>query len=152
MTEAPLLAHAGALTVGLGLFLGLVWTRRTGWGCGGIITPGLLALYAGEPVRAAAILAVGVLLTPFLAAVSRLFGLYGRERIGTAMLLALGAGVLLSLVDLPFETHWVGWVVPGLIAADADRQGLAMTLAGTVSCAVVTAFCAGSFASLGVWL
>lgn len=141
--------HAEALTVGLGLFLGLVWTRRTGWGCGGVITPGLLALYAADPFRAAIILAVGVLLTPPVTVVSRVFGLYGRERVGAAMLLALAAGMLLPYAHLPVETHWIGWVVPGLIAADADRQGVAMTLAGAVSCAVATAFCAGILAAAG---
>lgn len=145
--------HADALTVGLGIGIGLVWTRRTGWGCGGIITPGLLALYAAEPGRAAAILAVGLLLVPLVTLASRTFGLYGRERIGAAMLLALGAGFLLAPGTLfpnslfhgpiPVETGWIGWVAPGLIAADADRQGVVMTLAGTVSCAVIAAFCAG---------
>lgn len=141
--------HAETLTVGLGILLGLVWARRTGWGCGGIITPGLLALYAAEPVRAAVILTVGVLLTPLVSAGSRIFGLYGRERIGASMLFALGAGVLLPYANLPVETHWIGWVVPGLIAADADRQGVSMTLVGAVSCAVMTAFCSGSLAALG---
>ena len=150
MYDYPFMAaRAGTLTVGLGLLLGLAWTRRTGWGCGGIITPGLLALHANEPARMAAVIAVGVLLTPLVTGASRLFGLYGRERIGAAMLLALGASVLLPIAGSPVAMYWVGWVVPGLIAADADRQGVCMTLAGTVSCAVATAFCAGMLAMAG---
>lgn len=143
------IAHGEALTVGLGLFLGLIWTRRTGWGCGGLITPGLLALHALEPLRVAIILLVGTLLVPLVSLTAKVFNLYGRERIGAAMLLALGAAMLVPLVNLPLQTSWIGWVVPGLIAADADRQGVLMTLAGAVSCAIVTAFCAGALAAGG---
>lgn len=141
--------QADSLTMGLGILAGLVWTRRTGWGCGGIITPGLLALYAAEPVRAAAILGVGLILAPPVGLAAKVFGLYGRERIGAAMLLAIFAGALLSQASLPMETHWAGWVVPGLIAADVDRQGAAMTLTGAVSCAAATAFGLGALVWLG---
>jgi poly-gamma-glutamate biosynthesis protein PgsC/CapC len=132
-----------SLCVGLGILIGLVWTRRTGWGCGGLITPGLLALYAGEPWRAAAAVAFGALLAPALSLLSRVFRLYGRERLGAAMLLALCARMALPLLSLPVDSHWVGWVVPGLIAADANRQGLGMTVCGAVACAVATAFAFG---------
>lgn len=145
---AFILENAGPLTVGLGVFLGLVWTRRTGWGCGGIITPGLLALHAADPVRMAGIVVVGLALTPAAMLASRVFGLYGRERIGAAMLFALAASMLLPYADLPVDTRWTGWVVPGLIAAEADRQGVPMTLVGTISCTVATSFCAGLLTSL----
>ena len=132
-----------SLCVGLGILIGLIWTRRTGWGCGGLITPGLLALYAGEPWRAAAAVAFGALLAPALALISSRFHLYGRERLGAAMLLALGVRMLLPLLSLPVDSHWVGWVVPGLVAAEANRQGLGMTVCSTVACAVATAFTFG---------
>ena len=74
-----------------------------------------------------------------LSLVARALGLYGRERIGTAMLLALVARIGLSFI-VPVGTHWVGWVIPGLIAADGERQGVGMTLCGSVACAVATVF------------
>ena len=129
-----------AWTIGLGILAGLVWTRRTGWGCGGIITPGLLALYAPDPWRGLFVLAFGALLTPLVSLISRLCRLYGRERIAAAMLLALCLRAALPLVHLPVDSHWIGWVVPGLLAAEADRQGLLMTLCGAVACAVAAVF------------
>jgi hypothetical protein len=135
--------------VGLGIFAGLVWTRRTGWSCGGIITPGLLALYASSPVRVASVLALGVVLTPLLSLCAGAWSLYGRERVGAAMLLALFAQTALSLVT-PF--HGVGWVIAGLVAADADRQGVVMTLCGVISCTLFTVFCLTLFRTLGMML
>lgn len=66
------------LILGLGILLGMVYTHRTGWGCGGILTPGLLALHASQPSRLAAALGIGVLLALPLALGVRRFGLYGQ--------------------------------------------------------------------------
>ena len=141
LNAAGTLALWEGLTVGSGVLLALIWGRRTGWSCGGLITPGLLALSAGSPLRVGGSLLAGVLLTPVLALLSRVFGLYGRERVGAAMLLSLAA----RLVLLPWvpAASWIGWIVPGLVAADAERQGVVMTLCGAVSCAVAASFATG---------
>ena len=115
------------LTLITGILLGLIWKRRTGWSVGGIITPGLLALY--PPERIALCLLAGLVLAPVVEAVSRKLDLWGTERTGCAMILA----VLLREV-LPV----VGFVVPGLVACDVNRQGIAMTLCGAVSCTLTT--------------
>ena len=132
--------------IGLGIFVGLVWSRRTGWSCGGIITPGLLALHASNPARAAFVLALGVALMPLLSLCARAWDLYGRERVGAAMIIALFAQTALSFV-VPF--HGIGWVAAGLIAADAERQGLVMTLCGALSCSLFTVFCGALFRACG---
>lgn len=125
------------VTVSLGILAGLAWGRRTGWSCGGIITPGLLALCT-NPADALLMLAVGVALTPVLGVLSRLLGLYGRERTSAAMLLSL----CVRLASLPFTASplTMGWVLPGLIAADSQRQGVLMTVCGAVSCAAAASF------------
>jgi hypothetical protein len=129
------------LTVGLGILAGLFWSRRTGWSCGGVITPGLLALYASDPGKAAWALVWGGLLVAPLSFVARGLGLYGKERVGAAMLLALAAKIGMAFF-VPAPPSWVGWVIPGLIAADGERQGIVMTLCGAVSCASAAAFAA----------
>lgn len=131
----------GCVTMALGVLMGLVWSRRTGWGCGGLVTPGLMALYAASPARVVAALAMGLLLAPVLSFVARSLALYGRERAGAAILLALAAHLaLLFVVPSP---PWLGWVVPGLIAADAERQGAVMTVCGATSCAIAASFGVG---------
>ncbi|MBQ7543653.1 MAG: capsule biosynthesis protein CapC [Synergistaceae bacterium] len=120
------------ITLITGILLGLVWKRRTGWGVGGIITPGLLALY--PPERIALCLVAGAVLAPAIEALSRRLDLWGTERTGCAMILA----VLLREV-LPSA----GFVVPGLVACDINRQGIVMTLCGAVSCTLTTIMLTG---------
>ena len=129
-----------SLTVGIGVLWGLVWGRRTGWSCGGLITPGLLALYAATPMRGVFCLLLGLVLSLPLTLLSNILGLYGRERVGAAMLLSLAAR--LALLPILPPSLWTGWVVPGLIAADAGRQGAFMTVCGAVSCSAATVFSA----------
>ncbi|MCR4817683.1 MAG: poly-gamma-glutamate biosynthesis protein PgsC/CapC [Fretibacterium sp.] len=126
------------LTVGLGVFWGLVWSRRTGWDCGGLITPGLLALCVTAPARAVLCLVLGLVLSPVLALVSHAFGLFGRERVGAAMLLSMTAR--LALLPIAPAPLWTGWVVPGLIAVSAGRQGALMTVCGAVSSSAAAIF------------
>ena len=129
------------LILGLGILLGLVYTERTGWGCGGLLTPGLLALHAAEPARLGAALGLGVLLAVPLGLGVRHLGLYGRKRQGAALLLALGARGLVELW-FPLGSAWLGWVVPGLVAAEVQRQGVLPTLAGACSAGAAAALAA----------
>lgn len=125
------------VTVALGILAGFSWGRRTGWSCGGIITPGLMALCT-NPADALPMLVVGVVLTPVLGIISRSLGLYGRERTSAAMMLSLC--VRLAALPLAPSPLTMGWVLPGLIAADSQRQGVPMTVCGAVSCAAAASF------------
>lgn len=116
------------ITLIVGIMIGLVWRRRTGFSCGGIITPAILALHA-SPERVCASILAGIVLAPAVKAVSSVLDLYGSERVGTAMVMALLLGSVLPVS--------VGFVVPGLIACDIDRQGVIMTVCGTVSCTII---------------
>lgn len=91
-----------------------------------------------NPADALLMLAVGVVLTPVLGIISRSLGLYGRERTSAAMMLSL----CVRLAALPFapSSLTMGWVLPGLIAADSQRQGVLMTVCGAVSCAAAASF------------
>ena len=110
------------LVVGLGVLFGLVWGRRTGWGCGGLITPGLLALHAASPHRVGLALLLGVLLAAPLGLLARFLGLYGRERAGAAMLLALAVRLALA----PF--------VPPVARDRLGRSGAHRRGRGTAGC------------------
>jgi len=85
--------------------------------CGGIITPGFIALQIGNPLSIAMALASAVVLSFVLEGVVRITGIYGRQRIALAMLLALGCKFMLDLF-FPVSSLWLGWVLPGLVAAD----------------------------------
>ena len=132
-----------SLTLAVGIVLGLFYSRRTGWGCGGLVTPGLLALKATEPFPFLGVLLLGSVLGVLMKPISDRFTLYGRERVGVLLLCALIVRLLWRNEFFPLDSLWIGWVVPGLIAADVQRQGVFNTLCAVISCSVGTAMLMG---------
>jgi len=120
-----------------GMLLGMFYYHKTGWACGGIITPGVIAMYIGDPEKIAVSIAAGLGTWLILEVLVRFTGLYGRQRLASAMLIALA--LRYPLVSVWGETSlWLGWVVPGLIGADIQRQGAVPTLTGVVTVSLVT--------------
>lgn len=133
-----------SLTIAVGIIASLVYGRRTGWTTGGLVTPGLLAIQASDPRYFFGSLILAVFFSFILRPLVRFFSLYGRERVGVAMLLAIAfrlifRGNFFSVGLGGIDAFWIGWIAPGLIAADMERQGVTMTLAAAVSTSVVTA-------------
>ena len=68
----------------------------------------------------------------------RLSNIYGRQRLAAALLIALA--LRYPLVSVWGETSlWLGWVVPGLIGADIQRQGVLTTLTAVVAVSIAAA-------------
>jgi poly-gamma-glutamate biosynthesis protein PgsC/CapC len=128
------------ICLAIGMLLGMFYYHKTGWASGGIITPGVVAMYIGDPSKVLVSLAAGMVTWIVLEGLVRISGIYGRQRMAAAMLIALA--LRYPLVSLWGETSlWLGWVVPGLIGADMQRQGMVMTLAGVASVSIATAMC-----------
>lgn len=120
------------LCLALGMLLGMFYYQKTGWACGGIITPGVIAMYIGDPAKVGVSIAAGLLTWVLLDILVRFFSIYGRQRLAAAMLIALALRYPLVSV-LGESSLWLGWVVPGLIGADIQRQGLLPTLTAVVA-------------------
>lgn len=120
------------------MLLGMFYYHRTGWACGGIITPGIVAIYIANPDKLAVSLAAALVTWGLLELLVRQFNLYGRQRLASAMLIALALRYPLVSV-LGEASLWLGWVVPGLVGADIQRQGLLPTLTAVVAVSAVTA-------------
>lgn len=128
------------LCLAAGMLLGMFYYHKTGWACGGIITPGVIAMYIGDPEKIAVSITAGLGTWLVLEVLVRFTGIYGRQRLATAMLIALA--LRYPLVSVWGETSlWLGWVVPGLIGADIQRQGMVTTLTGVVTVSLVTVMC-----------
>ena len=121
-----------------GMLFGMLYYHKTGWACGGIITPGVIAMYIGDPHKVLVSIAAGLLTWAILVGIVRLSGVYGRQRLAVAMLIALA--LRYPLVSVWGETSlWLGWVVPGLMGADMQRQGVFSTLTAVVTVSIATA-------------
>lgn len=120
-----------------GILWGMFFYSRTGWACGGIITPGLMAISAGNLPAVGYSLIAGAGIAIILDLLVRSFALYGRQRIAVAMVLAIA--IRMATLELfPEADLWIGWVIPALIASDIQRQGFLRTLSAVVSVTLVT--------------
>lgn len=136
------------LLLGLGIALGMYFYDRTGYSPGGLITPGFLALELASPGRIAAVLLSGGAVAVLLTLTVRTTGIYGRQRTGAAMLLALGIRLLLGGF-FGLSSLWIGWVIPGLLGADMQRQGVLPTLGATLATAFAASMAAALFGLSG---
>ncbi len=125
------------LCLAVGILLGMFYFHKTGWACGGIITPGVIAMYIGDPWKIAVSLTAGLCIWVLLDLLVRVSNIYGRQRLAAALLIALA--LRYPLVSVWGETSlWLGWVVPGLVGADIQRQGPVITLAAVAAVSIAT--------------
>lgn len=121
----------------IGLLVSLIYISVTGYYPGGIIVPSYLILFIDQPYRIAG--TVIVALTTFLCykLASKYLILFGKRRFVFMILFGSVFAYLLSYV-LPFafpstvELKVVGWVIPGLIANNFDRQGILQTVSSMI--------------------
>jgi gamma-polyglutamate biosynthesis protein CapC len=125
----------------IGLILSLIFIAITGYYPGGIIVPGYLAIFVTQPARLAGTLAAALLTAILYKLAARHLILFGKRRF--VFLILLGATFSLSLTILTpslfpgtIDYRVIGLVIPGLIAGNFERQGIAIT---TASLAIVTA-------------
>ena len=128
------------ITIAIGILLGMFYFRQTGESPGGIITPGLVAMRFSNPQALCLSLGAALLLGVALRLFFRRFCVYGRQRVAFAMLCALAVRLALPGEWGGEGFPWLGWVVPGLVAADVERQGIAATFSGLASVSVAASW------------
>jgi poly-gamma-glutamate biosynthesis protein PgsC/CapC len=127
----------------LGLLLSLLYVGVTGLYPGGIIVPAYLVLFLDQPARIAGSLIAALLTLLCFKVASRYVILFGRRKF-VFMVLIGGIWTLLSLRMLPIlfplslEFRVIGWVIPGLIANNFERQGVIVTAASLATVTVAT--------------
>lgn len=124
----------------LGILLGFIYYEITGLTPGGIVVPGYLALYFDKPPVLMATLIAVLLTLLIVTGLSRVIILYGRR----AFLAAVMVGFFLKWIfeTTIIEQGWgstelivIGFIVPGLIAHEMQKQGIVKTI---LSAAVVS--------------
>ena len=132
--------HPDGVAILLGILFGMFYVRQTGESPGGIITPGLVAMRLSDPAAIGGSLGVALALGVALRLLFRVIPVYGRQRVALAMACALVIRLLLPGEWFREGTPWLGWVAPGLIAADVERQGIPATLSGLASVSIAVSW------------
>ncbi|OGD11845.1 MAG: poly-gamma-glutamate biosynthesis protein PgsC [Candidatus Aminicenantes bacterium RBG_13_62_12] len=135
-------------TVFIGLAVALLYIEATGIYPGGIIVPAFLAASLDQPLRAAATIVVACMSLLLYKLLARYFILFGRRRF--VILLFLGALIsqifawaVPNLPAGPAELRVIGFIIPGLLAGNLERQKFLPTLASLATVTTVTYFLAG---------
>jgi poly-gamma-glutamate biosynthesis protein PgsC/CapC len=141
-----------AEALSIGLVVSLVLSEVAGLSAGGVITPAYLALLIDQPWRIAGTLVAGGITFLAYRVVSQHQILFGRRRFVTMVLLGIAAKWILQAAapalagTLALPVGAVGYVLPGLIANDFERQGILPT---TAMLSVVTVAAALATRALG---
>ncbi|MEM8909282.1 MAG: poly-gamma-glutamate biosynthesis protein PgsC [Bacteroidota bacterium] len=122
------------LSVALGIVISLFFIEKFGMAAGGIIIPGYVALQLTAIDRLVGLIFVAFLTLLILQFIGRYTFLFGRRQ----MVVALLIGTLLSILShhlfwfntpqTTIELSAIGWVIPGLIAHWAAKQGFVKTI------------------------
>lgn len=130
------------LSVGIGLFISLMFTELFGIAAGGMIVPGYIALYLTKPMDVVVTVGAGFATFAIVHTLSQFLIVYGRRRTVLMILVGYLIGMLIRWSTGAFghasvELQVIGFVIPGLIAIWLDRQGIVETIAALLTASVV---------------
>jgi poly-gamma-glutamate biosynthesis protein PgsC/CapC len=129
----------------LGLLASLLFISVTRIHPGGVIVPSYLVLFMHTPGRIAGTLLVSLLTLLCFKIAARHLILFGTRRF-VFMILVAGLWTLLWLRFFPallpgsLEFRVIGWIVPGLIANNFEKQGVLVTTASIITVTVAVFF------------
>jgi poly-gamma-glutamate biosynthesis protein PgsC/CapC len=132
-------------TLLIGLVVAFLYVELMDIYPGGIIVPAYIALYLDQPLRILATILIAFLGLYTYRILSRFLILFGRRRF--VMLVLLGAlwaqiWFLISphFFSDPFGLRAIGWLIPGLLANNLEKQKYVPTLASMLFVSIFTYF------------
>lgn len=119
-------------TVALSVILSFLVTELTGLLTGGMVSAGYLAFYFSEPMRILSTLLLSTLIALILRLSREFLILYGRRRFMLSILLSILFVYALEkayfiMSPLSLDLRVIGYIIPGLIANDMEKQGIIRT-------------------------
>ena len=119
-------------TVALSVILSFLVTELTGLLTGGMVSAGYLAFYFSEPMRILSTFLLSTLIALILRLSREFLILYGRRRFMLSILLSILFVYALEkayfiLSPLSLDLRVIGYIIPGLIANDMEKQGILRT-------------------------
>jgi poly-gamma-glutamate biosynthesis protein PgsC/CapC len=132
-------------TLLIGILVALLFSEILDIYPGGIIVPAYFALFLDQPVRVLSTLAVSFLCLFLYRILSQKLILFGKRRFVLFILMGV-FWAQLCVVVFPFffsaslELQVIGWIIPGLLANNLEKQKMIPTLASLFTVSVTTYF------------
>lgn len=122
-----------------GIIISLFFTEFTGLSPGGIIVPAYFAMYSYDPKRLIWTVLLAVLSVVLVKFLSRFMILYGRRRFAVYVLTGIFLRYVLGSAFLG-ASFSIGYLIPGILGRDMEKQGMILTLASLGIVTLVTLF------------
>jgi len=132
-------------TLFIGLVVAVFYVELMDIYPGGIIVPAYVAFYLDQPLRVLVTLVIAFLSLLTYRFLSRFLILFGKRRFVIFVLIgALWAQLWILVLPYLFTGSLglkaVGWLIPGLLANNLEKQKIVPTLASLFTVAVITYF------------
>lgn len=127
----------------LGVIISIIYYEITEISPGGIIVPGYIALYLNQPDRIISTIILSVLTVIIVNILSKFIIVYGKRRFAVSVIISLFLKDLIEKtighfsLPLVFATTSIGFIIPGLIAQDINKQGALKTLSSMLLVAAI---------------
>ena len=130
-------------TLLIGIIVAIIYTEILETYPGGIIVPAYVALHLDDPLRVVITVSIAFLSLIVYQLLCRYFILFGKRRFVTLLLIGVLLSQILTLLSASVSMTSnkllvVGWLIPGLLANNLEKQRWLPTLASLVTVAVLT--------------
>lgn len=119
----------------LGVLVSIIFYELTGITPGGIIVPGIMVAYIGQPLKMLYTVAIALIAYLLVRLLSRRFLIFGKRRFAVLILLCLLLHLVINLILGAFmgnltlaSLSLVGYTVAGIIASNMYKQGVVHTV------------------------
>lgn len=128
--------------ISIGIVIGFLFYELVGISPGGIVVPGYVALFINQPLRIIVTIIIAIITYYIVLFLSNYLILYGKRRFLSMILVSFIVKWFIEsfLFQLPItgiEIQSIGYIIPGLLANEMQRQGILPTLLATVIVAVL---------------
>ena len=121
----------------IGVLLSIIFYEITDITPGGIIVPGLLALYYKQIDRVIYTIVIALIAYFIVKLLSRYFVIFGKRRFVLMIIISLFLNIILDLILHSFSLNLlnlsiIGYTITGIIANDIYKQGIKRTIPALV--------------------
>lgn len=121
----------------LGVLISIIFYEITDISPGGLIVPGLLALYFNQPERIIYTIIIAVITYYLVKLLSRYLIIFGKRRFVMMIIVSIFLNILLDFLlgsfSLSlFNVSIIGYTIAGIIANDIYKQGIKKTIPALV--------------------
>lgn len=119
--------------IGIGIAIGFLFYELVGLSPGGIVVPGYIALFIDQPIRVIVTVSIAILTYYIVFFLSNYLILYGKRRFLSMILISflvkwLVESFIFQMPTVNIEIQSIGYIIPGLLANEMNRQGILPTL------------------------